>query len=134
MSTNESTTRRSKQRWAVPLVALAIGAAYFVAGWLGDDLFFGVFGLSLMVVTAGAFLLLSRHSETVAGLLDRRDERINKIDLEATTISGMALTVAVIVAFIVEIAQGKDGLPYSMLGAVAGVAYVAALVVLRFRR
>jgi hypothetical protein len=82
MSTNESTTRRSKQRWAVPL----------------------------------------------------RDERINKIDLEATTISGMALMLTVIVAFIVEIAQGKDGLPYSMLGAVAGVAYIAALVVLRFRR
>jgi hypothetical protein len=35
---------------------------------------------------------------------------------------------------VVEIAQGKDGSPYSQLGAVGGVTYLAALVWLRFRR
>jgi len=34
----------------------------------------------------------------------------------------------------VEIAQGKDGSPYSQLGAVGGVSYLVALVWLRFRR
>jgi hypothetical protein len=70
-------------RWLTLALALTIGIAYFVAGWLGGDRAFGVFGLSLMVATAVAFLVLSRYSETVAGLLDHRDERINSIDSRA---------------------------------------------------
>ena len=56
------------------------------------------------------------------------------IDMEATTIAGMTVVVAVIVGFVVEIARGQAGSPYSMLGALGGVAYIAALGVLRFRR
>ena len=135
MSTSNPTTRKHfNRRWATPLVAVTIGVAYLVAGWLGDDLFFGVFGFGVMLAAAAALLLLSRVSETVAGLLDHGDERINMIDLEATTIAGMTVVVAVIVGFVVEIARGQDGSPYSMLGALGGVAYIAALGVLRFRR
>jgi hypothetical protein len=46
----------------------------------------------------------------------------------------MTVLVAVIVMFVVEVAQGQDGSPYYQLGALGGVAYVAALVYLRFRR
>jgi hypothetical protein len=136
MSTNDPTTTRKpgKQRWTVPLLSLTIGVAYFVAGWLGGNRTFAVFGLVLMTATAVAFVLLSRFSETVAGLMDRRDERINRIDSEATTIAGLAVIVAVIVGFVVEIAHGRNGSPYSMLGAIGGVAYIAALIFLRFRR
>lgn len=41
---------------------------------------------------------------------------------------------AVLSGLVVEIAQGADRAPYSMLRAIAGVARVVALVVLRFRR
>ena len=48
MSTSNPTTRkRFNRRWATPLVAVTIGVAYLVAGWLGDDLFFGVFGFAV---------------------------------------------------------------------------------------
>ena len=136
MSTNDPITARKpgKQRWIVPVLAITIGIAYFVVGWLGGDRTFAVFGLILMVVTAAAFVVLSRFSETVAGLMDRRDERINRIDSEATTIAGMAVLVAVFVGLFVEIAHGRDGSPYSMLGAIGGVAYIAALIFLRFRK
>jgi hypothetical protein len=40
----------------------------------------------------------------------------------------------VLIGFVLKIAQGADGATYSMLGAIAGVAYVVALVVLRCRR
>jgi hypothetical protein len=40
----------------------------------------------------------------------------------------------VLVAFLVEIARGRDGMPYAALGGVGGVAYVLALVWGRFRR
>jgi hypothetical protein len=36
--------------------------------------------------------------------------------------------------FVVEIARGHSGMPYAALGAVGGVAYLAALVWLRLRR
>lgn len=134
MPTNDTATRATKQRWAIPLLAVAIGLAYLLAGWIGDDLGFGVFGLILMVTIAALFAILRRYSETVAGLLDRRDERINRIDTEATLVAGMAVIVAVIAGFIIEIARGEDGSPYSGLGAIAGISYVAALVFLRFRR
>lgn len=135
MPTNDSTTRNgSRPRWAVPLLSLTIGAAYLVAGWLGGDLAFGIFGLALMVTTGAAFLLLSRFSETVAGLLDDRDERLNKIDSEATALAGMAVIMVVLVGFVVEIARGHDGWPYYLLGAIGGVAYLVALIFLRLRR
>ena len=113
---------------------MAIGVAYLVAGWLGGDRDFAIGGLVVMVAVAAAMLVAGRFSETVAGLLDRRDERINSIDTQATVFTGMVLITAVIVGFIVEIARGEDGSPYAMLGAIGGVSYVAALVLLRFRR
>lgn len=87
-----------------------------------------------MSVLAVVMLVAGRFSETVAGLLNRRDERINLIDNQATLFAGMVLIVAVIAGFIVEIATGQDGAPYYQLGAIGGVSYVAALVFLRFRR
>jgi hypothetical protein len=39
----------------------------------------------------------------------------------------------IIGAFMVEVAQGKDGSPYSQLGVVAGVSYVAGVAFLRWR-
>ena len=132
MSTHESTVRSRK--WVTPVTALVIGLGYLVAGVLGDNLEFGFFGLVLMVVTGGAFWLIGTRSETVAGLLDRRDERINAIDASASQFAGMTTLVVVLGAFMVEIARGQDGMPYAALGAVAGIAYVAALVWGRLRR
>ncbi|HET7327640.1 MAG TPA: hypothetical protein VFJ14_10210 [Nocardioidaceae bacterium] len=127
-------TKRRGRNWTVPAVAAVIGVGYLIAGVLGDDLRFGIFGLLLMLAVAGAMMLAGRSSETVQGLLDRRDERIRGIDNEATMFAGMAVIVAIIVGFMVEIARGQDGLPYAVLGAIGGVTYVAAVVYLRFRR
>ena len=73
-----STTRKVSPttRWAVPGVAVVAGAAYLVAGLVGGDVAFGVFGFLLMLGVGGAFLLAARWSETAAGLRDRTDERI----------------------------------------------------------
>ncbi len=40
---------------------------------------------------------------------------------------------AVIVGFLVEVARGRDGSPYSWLGALGGGVYLVAVVVLRLR-
>jgi hypothetical protein len=63
----------------------------------------------------------------------RADERWRSIDLRATAVAGLAVTTAVIVGFVWEIAHGRSGNPYTVLGAIAGVVYLLALVWLRWR-
>jgi presenilin-like A22 family membrane protease len=66
-------------------------------------------------------------------MADARDERFAQIDLRATAATGLVLIVAVVVAFLVEIARGHDGNPYMWLGAIAGLTYALSVAVLRWR-
>jgi Helix-turn-helix len=50
-------------------------------------------GVSRQTINCGV-LLASRRSETVEGLLDRRDERISEIDLKDTDFTGGVLVTA----------------------------------------
>lgn len=86
-----------------------------------------------MTALALVLVLARRRSETVQGLLDHGDERINSMDLKATVFTGTVLAFAVIVAFVADIARGGDGMPYAWLGALGGVAYVAGIVFQRLR-
>lgn len=132
MTTND-TQKQSTRQWILPGFAVAIGIAYLIAGLVGDEAGFGLFGLALMVTVAVALLLVRRRSETVQGLLDRRDERIVQIDIKATAFAGSVVIAAVLIAFIVEIARGNDGSPYAALGAIGGLAYLASVVWHRVR-
>lgn len=134
MSKHDVHTKQRLVRWAVPAICVTGGLAYLVAGWLGDQLEFGFFGLALGVVSAVVVVLAGRRSETVAGLMDRRDERINDLDLRASVFAGLVVVIAVLVMFVVEIARGRDGSPYFQLGALGGLSYLVALVYLRYRR
>jgi len=134
MPTRKSTDhQRHLASLSIPLLSVGIGIAYLIAGLLGGRPGFGVFGLLLMAGLALALWLVRRRSETVQGLMDRRDERINAIDLKATALAGLVVIVAVLAAFIVEIARGHDGMPYAWLGAVGGIAYLLAVIVQRLR-
>lgn len=127
-------TTRSWKRWIIPASAVLGGVVYLAAGWLGGDRAFAFGGLTVMLVLGAAFVVLGRVSETVAGLINRNDERINRIDSDASLFSGMTLVSAVLIGFVVEIARGQDGQPYAALGAIAGIGYLVALIVLRIRR
>jgi hypothetical protein len=128
-----TTTRKRLRFWATPALSLAIGVGYFAAASAGGHPGEGVFMFSVMAVTAVASVLFARRSETVRGLMDHGDERLANIDLTATAGAGMAMIVAVLVAFVVDLARGGDGMPYAWLGAIGGVAYIVAVIVLRVR-
>ena len=82
----------------------------------------------------GALVLLGGRSETIRGLRgDGRDERFRQIDIHATAIAGLVVISAIIIAFVVEVARGHSGSPYAWLGAIAGLAYLAAVIVFRMR-
>ena len=121
-------------RLATPVVGLLVGVAFWVASAAGGHPGAGAGMFGIMAVFSLGVLLAARRSETVRGLLDRRDERISAIDLQATAFSGLVLISAILVGFVVEMVHGRDGSPYTWLGAVAGLSYLAAVVVLRLRR
>ena len=88
---------------------------------------------SAIMTAFGALVLFGGRSETIRGLRgDGRDERFRAIDNRATAIAGLAVITAIIVAFVVELARGQTG-SRTWLGAIAGLAYLAAIVVFRVR-
>ena len=125
--------RLQHSRYPVSVFALLMGVALlFVEGhagdWRGGLEFLGI------MAAAGAVFLFGGRSETIRGLRgDGRDERIAMIDLRATAFAGVAIIVAIIVGFMIELGRGHDGSPYALLGFIGAAAYVGAILFQRFR-
>lgn len=123
----------TRSKWFLPLFSVALGLVMFAAQWIGGNPGSGLESLGIMTAF-GALILLGGRSETIRGLRgDGRDERFREIDIHATAIAGLAVITAIIVAFVIELARGHDGSPYSALGAIAGLTYLIAIIVLRIR-
>jgi len=122
-----------RSKWFMPAFCLALGVVVLVVAWLGGQPGSGVYGLVVMTAFGLVILLLTRRSETVRGLTTGRDERFAQIDLKATAATGLVLILTVIVAWLVEVARGHSGEPYGWLGAIAGLTYVAAVALFRWR-
>jgi hypothetical protein len=122
-----------RSKWFTPALCLGLGAMVLLAGWLGGQLVTGVWGLAVMAAFGLFLLLVTGRSETVRGLTTGRDERFAQIDLKATAVAGLVLITAVIVAWLVEIAHGHSGDPYTWLGATGGLSYALAVAFFRWR-
>jgi hypothetical protein len=123
----------TKSKWFVPLLAVALGIVVFAAQWIGGDPGSGLESLAIMA-GFGGLILLGGRSETIRGLRgDGRDERFRMIDIHATALAGIAVILAIIIAFLVELANGHNGNPYGWLGAIGGLTYLIAIVVFTIR-
>jgi hypothetical protein len=127
------TTKTSRMYWVTPAAGVAGGLIYLIAFWLGGKPVYGLIALGVMVAFSAAIALLGRHSETVRGLLDHRDERLAGIDLRATAVTAVVMILAVLAGFVIEVARGHDGEPYALIGAVGGLGYLAAVGYFRVR-
>jgi hypothetical protein len=133
MISGRSWTAFCRSRWLVPVLCAVLGVVVLVVWWLGGSLGSGLVSMGIMV-GFGLFLLLAGRSETIRGLRgDGRDERFAHIDLQATAIAGSAIIVALIAAFLTEVARGHDGNPYEWLLAIGGLSYLLAVAFLRWR-
>jgi multisubunit Na+/H+ antiporter MnhB subunit len=132
------TTMRSgraavRSRWTLPGVALFLGVVFLVAQWIGGDPRGGLISLAIMAAVGAVFLLGGRWDPVRQLRGDTQDERGAAIDLRATAAAGTVVILVVILGFVVKVAQGEDPSPYAEIGAVGGVAYIAALAWLRRR-
>jgi hypothetical protein len=126
-------TALTRTKWFLPLFALALGGVMLAVQWVGGHPGLGLVSLAIMALLALVFAAGGR-SETIRGLRgDGRDERFAQLDLRASALAGGAAIVAIIVGFMVDVARGGNGAPYDWLGAIAGLAYVAGIVVQRVR-
>ena len=128
-----TTPNYMRSRYFMPLFTLFLGALVFTAFAIGGDLTNGLFAIPLFVGIAAVFFF-ARRNETIQGLGGPgRDERWAMIDLTATAATGAVLIAVVIGCWLVEIAKGHDGSPYGQLGAIAGLAYILTVAILRKR-
>ena len=135
MSTGSSLVKRNftKTRWFLPAFSLVVGLMMFGASVIGGDSVQGIEMFGIMAA-AGALFFFGGHSETIRGLRgDGRDERFAQMDLRATAFAGGVVILVILAAFLWQIARGHTGEPYSWLGAIAGVAYIAGVVFIRVR-
>ena len=132
MQTLRDTYRRS--RWVMPGLALALGAVFLIAQWIGGDPSGGLVSFAIMAGFAAVILALEGRSGTAA-IMTRpaQDERARSIDMAATAFAGVVIITILIVAVMVQLARGEDPSPYAQLGAVGGIAYLVALVVMQRR-
>jgi hypothetical protein len=125
--------RRDRKYWVTPVTGVVIGLLYLIGFSIGGQPVPGVAALGVMVVFSVGLVLLGRRSETVDGLLSRRDERIASMDLRATAVTAVVMILVSLGGFIVEVARGHSGQPYDFLAAAGGVTYIGSLVWFRFR-
>ena len=123
----------TRSRWWMPALSLVLGAVVFAAFAVGGSAGDGAKAFGLMAMVAAVFWL-GRGSDTLQGLGGpRRDERWAMIDLRATSLAGMVMLTVILGAWLYEIASGRDGSPYGQLAAIGGLAYIAAVAILRWR-
>ena len=123
----------TRSKWFLPAFSLVLGLVMLAVSWLGGSPGQGVISLAVLAAF-GLIILLAGRSETVRGLRgDGRDERFAQIDLQATALSGLAVIVALIVAWLVATARGQSGSPYDWLLAIGGLAYPLAVAWFRWR-
>jgi hypothetical protein len=123
----------TRSKWFLPSFSLVLGLIMLAVSWLGGSPGQGVISLAVLAAF-GLIILLAGRSETVRGLRgDGRDERFAQIDLQATALSGLAVIVALIVAWLVATARGQSGSPYGWLLAIAGLTYLLAVAWFRWR-
>jgi hypothetical protein len=128
------TTRERCEPWAVPVTALVLGLVALVAFGIGGQWWVGVESLVIMVGYA-VILLMGRRFETMAVLGGHElDERRRAIGMQAAASTGYVLIAVVVGASFWNAANGGDGQPWGGLGALAGLTYIASVVVLRRRR
>jgi hypothetical protein len=121
-------------RWGMPALGLALGVVMFAAAAVGGQPWLGLGMLAIMSIYSAIVVVFGGRSDTV-GVLGGRptDQRLASFDLRATAVAGTVAVLVSLIGFLLALAQGERGLDFALVAASAGVAYLAALLWLRWR-
>jgi drug/metabolite transporter (DMT)-like permease len=119
--------RTGRGRWIGSIGFAVCGVVVVVAEAIGGS------STGQMIFAAALFggiavlLAFGGRSESVRAFRgDLNDERLDGIQLRAQALAGQIVIVAVVVAFLVELALGHSGAPFDWLAAIGGFTYLAA--------
>ena len=126
------TTMRA--RWGMPAFGIGMGAVLFAASALGGQPGIGLGMFAVMALYSAVLLAFGGRSDMV-GLLGGRaaDERLASFNILATAVAGTAAILVALGGFLWAIAHGQSGNDFALVAAVAGIAYLVALLWFRWR-
>jgi hypothetical protein len=121
-------------RWGAPAVGLILGLLMFGASAAGGQPVLGLGMLAVMAVYSGFVVAFSGRSETVGILAGRpADERLASFNIVATAVAGTVAILVAIAGFLWSIAHGESGSGFALVAAAGGIAYLGAILWLRWR-
>ena len=121
-------------RWGMPAFGLVMGAVLFAASALGGQPGLGLGMFAVMAIYSGVLVAFGGRSETVGVLRGQpADERLAGFSVAATAVAGLAAILVALAGFLWQIAHGQSGSDFALVAAVAGIAYLGALVWFRWR-
>ena len=121
--------RRTVERFVTPVLSLVFGVLFLAIFAIHGDWTSAITSFVIMAVYAGILLTLRRRSEAVRLLGgDVPDERGQANSMKALAFTGQVLILVIVAMFIWELANGRNGNPWTSLGAIAGVSFVGSTV------
>ena len=127
--------RLHKSKWLVPGFAVVMGVVFLAASGRTTTSSGGLVSLAIMVGVcrgAGRVQRPKRASSRSCAIL--RPTSAWRCSTCARRRSPASCSITVVIgAFLYDVARGHDPSPYGQLGAVAGIAYLVALIILQRR-
>ncbi|MEU8875928.1 DUF2178 domain-containing protein [Streptomyces javensis] len=129
MPTDQSPETTRSQRWAVPVVGLAMGVGFIAVFLARNDPGMAVGGFVIMAAYVLILVMASRRSESAALLRGQTtDERRRAINQRASTFTLNVLVLVLLAGFVTELIRGHSGHPWDVLCAAGGVTYILATI------
>jgi uncharacterized membrane protein len=115
---------------AIVVVGVGFGLVYLILGISQGSVAGGLGGLAVMLVVTTALVVGARFSDTIALLGDDvHEERHVHIHQRAALYTGNIVAFVIVIAGIVDFAQGGNGTPYTWLAAVMAFTYVGSVLI-----
>ncbi|GAA1086793.1 MULTISPECIES: DUF2178 domain-containing protein [Streptomyces violaceusniger group] len=129
MPTDQTPETTRSQRWAVPVVGLAMGVGFIAVFLARNDPGMAVAGFVIMAAYVLILVMASRRSESAALLRGQTtDERRRAINQRASAFTLNVLVLVLLAGFVTELIRGHSGHPWDVLCAAGGVTYILATI------
>jgi Predicted membrane protein (DUF2178) len=134
MSMARSDEMRKARKWLVPAACLLAAGGYAAVFLTHGNVAAAAWSAGIMLAYGAVLVAFSRRSEVAALLRDTaHDERQVQINLRASALTAYVVILVAIAMTFVELASGREPGAWGVICAVAGLSYLASVVILARR-